>query len=68
VYIEKEDPYPKAVISRATSEFTKTRLADAHAIVEMNSNFMLFNRGRLGMLQTIFYKTLQAWFPSFIGL
>ena len=57
-----------APILRATSEFTKTRIADAHAIVEMNSNLMLFNRGWLGTLQKIFYKTLQAWFPRFIGL
>ena len=57
-----------APILRATSEFTKTRIADAHAIVEMNSNLMLFNRGRPGILQTIFYKTLQGWFPRFAGV
>lgn len=53
--------------SVATAEFTRKRLADAHAIVEMNMNRMLFSRGLLGLLQAQFFKTLQTWFPSLFG-
>lgn len=53
--------------SIATAEFTKKRLADAHAIVEMNTNMMLFRKGFLGLLQARLLKTLQIWFPSLFG-
>lgn len=48
----------------ATAEFTKRRIEDAHAIVEMNTNFLLFPRNFLGIIQKVFLRALHKWFPK----
>lgn len=48
----------------ATEEFTKRRIEDAHAIVEMNTNFLLFPRNFLGIIQKVFLRALHKWFPT----
>lgn len=48
----------------ATAEFTKRRIEDAHAIVEMNTNFLLFPRNFWGIIQKVFLRTLHKWFPK----
>ncbi|XP_057871292.2 zeaxanthin epoxidase, chloroplastic isoform X4 [Cryptomeria japonica] len=51
----------------ATAEFTKRRILDAHAIVEMNSNFLLFPRNKLGIIQSVLLRALHKWFPKIFG-
>ncbi|KAH9332033.1 hypothetical protein KI387_004141, partial [Taxus chinensis] len=50
-----------------TEEFTKRRIIDAHATVEMNTNYLLFPRNKLGIIQSIFLCTLHKWFPKVFG-
>ncbi|KAJ7558145.1 hypothetical protein O6H91_04G026400 [Diphasiastrum complanatum] len=63
---ESKPVHGKFPLRPAAAEFTRRRLCDAHAIVEMNTNFMLFPRGFLGYLQMLFLTTLRKWFPAVI--
>uniref|UniRef100_A0A0D6R3W8 FAD-binding domain-containing protein n=1 Tax=Araucaria cunninghamii TaxID=56994 RepID=A0A0D6R3W8_ARACU len=47
-----------------SAEFTKRRIEDAHAIVEMNTNFILFPRNTLAIIQSAFLRALHKWFPK----
>jgi hypothetical protein len=50
--------------NKLATEFSRRRVDDAHAIVELNTNMKLFPRGFFGILQTMLLTSLHKLAPT----